>query len=933
MFYLETLGTLALYRSDRPDEPVIGGSKPLMLPALLATISDRSSTREHLAELLWPESDHVRSRRSLRQALFHISKHSGRELIISDENNSTLRLDEGILSVDLWEFEAALKQEDYRRAIELYGGPFLKGFERKAGREVEHQIEAENSRIRVGLEVAYTKLVSSALKRGNYEDAVRWAGQFVEMNPLDDRAQATLVRALKASGDEVGALAAYQRYRTLLRQVLEEEPDADLQKAMEQVREEVLSTPADEASQDADEEPQEDEKVAVGEVGEPEGRAEEEVEVGTVEAEPREIGVPGAAEEPASEAEPERWRIRRRFLDPVALAVALPALLLAVGAVTWSLWTIRGAAQSHDELSEPVFAVLGSQEGGRIVRIRQDGGNLEIEPTSQTSTDRPSPDGGRIAFVVRSPNGWNLAVRDQDGRDTLVLTTRAGDELPEAWSPDGRYLLYWETALLAGGRERAHRLNVWDTRLGTGRRLTDLESRTTPSAVWSPDGTHVALEADRGGRPDIFVVDFDGTDLVNVSRHPARDVNPAWSPDGSRLAFVSERGGRAELYTVERDGSELQRITEREGAPASPIWASPTLLIFVLETESGRDLWAGDLVNGELRQLTRRGDLAALMVNFRSEWRSWIERIEIVPPLAALSPGQHFELEIVALDAAEDSFPSGVVEIDWSIANPEILERRNGWFHVLGPGRTTIIASAAGWRADTLHLFSLPLIERLAEVTLEEDWVEGLDSTRWIPFGQPRPFVRARGAPGGAGFLVNNGDAHFESGVVSKEVYTLEDGLGAEAYGRMPFTGQLFQTWAVALFPEAPTDSIDWVATTPALAFVLSGPSADQPAEARVFTPDWTKRFPFPQSTDEWRHYALQVTPEGFVEVIVDGRLHWRSNRRLPVESIGPVRVGLGYQSMNTEIAHGPIRVYRPPRLLFLENDPGQIPRLSRRRD
>ncbi len=62
---------------------------------------------------------------------------------------------------------------------------------------------------------------------------------------------------------------------------------------------------------------------------------------------------------------------------------------------------------------------------------------------------------------------------------------------------------------------------------------------------------------------EIFVVDIDGSNLVNVSNSPLwEDSDPAWSFDSSKLLLSSQRGGRLNIYIVNRDGTSLEKLTD-----------------------------------------------------------------------------------------------------------------------------------------------------------------------------------------------------------------------------------------------------------------------------------------------------------------------------------------------------------------------------------
>lgn len=86
--------------------------------------------------------------------------------------------------------------------------------------------------------------------------------------------------------------------------------------------------------------------------------------------------------------------------------------------------------------------------------------------------------------------------------------------------------------------------------------------------VWSPDGTRIAYVAfgeDRTGL-DIWVLNADGSDPVNISWGIGDEFDPEWSPDGERIIFThhTRDSGEKPIYAlswVKADGSDRAQLS------------------------------------------------------------------------------------------------------------------------------------------------------------------------------------------------------------------------------------------------------------------------------------------------------------------------------------------------------------------------------------
>jgi Tol biopolymer transport system component len=80
--------------------------------------------------------------------------------------------------------------------------------------------------------------------------------------------------------------------------------------------------------------------------------------------------------------------------------------------------------------------------------------------------------------------------------------------------------------------------------------------------AWSPDGKKIYYEAKAtGGKKDLFVMNADGSDPLNLTKYEGDDTYPAPSPVDDRLAFVSNRNGWTQIYWMGVDGSDVVNVS------------------------------------------------------------------------------------------------------------------------------------------------------------------------------------------------------------------------------------------------------------------------------------------------------------------------------------------------------------------------------------
>lgn len=228
--------------------------------------------------------------------------------------------------------------------------------------------------------------------------------------------------------------------------------------------------------------------------------------------------------------------------------------------------------------SEPAISPDGkrvlfvtARDGNREIYVmNHDGSSPENLTNHPANDERPrwSPDGSKIAFTSDRSGAFNIFVMNADGSDPINVTNAQANGA--TWSPDGTRIAF------TSNRTGDFEIFVMDSDGSNPVNLTNDPGRSDFAPAWSPDGTRIAFTRNEGfeegalGPGEIFVMNADGSNRLNLTNDPANDINPSWSRDGSRMAFASNRTGDFEVFAMEADGSMPINLSNTTGAADLP---------------------------------------------------------------------------------------------------------------------------------------------------------------------------------------------------------------------------------------------------------------------------------------------------------------------------------------------------------------------------
>lgn len=202
-------------------------------------------------------------------------------------------------------------------------------------------------------------------------------------------------------------------------------------------------------------------------------------------------------------------------------------------------------------------------------------------------------DGGPLLGFTRMafpPLEYSIRIVCSDGSGATTLFRSTEYIASPAWSPDGTPVLFVmdsdERPAAPGDQGPINeQLDLFEMN-SDGTEIVQLtdDAGYEIEPVWSPDGERYAFVDEIDGNNEIVVTDADDFRPINLTRDPAHDYSPAWSPDGASIAFYSmyredirepdpDDPADANVFTMSADGSNLRQISAGADEDVDPTWS------------------------------------------------------------------------------------------------------------------------------------------------------------------------------------------------------------------------------------------------------------------------------------------------------------------------------------------------------------------------
>jgi len=174
--------------------------------------------------------------------------------------------------------------------------------------------------------------------------------------------------------------------------------------------------------------------------------------------------------------------------------------------------------------------------------------------------------GTKIAFKRDTGANSEIYVADFDGNGAVAVTADNTIVAAPTWAPKELALYY--TSYKLGNPD------IFYHNLSSGqRRVFSRYAGLNTAAAASANGK-VAMILSKGGSPDVYDCNADGSGLLRLTSTREDESSPCWSPDGEWICYATKVNGARKLQKVRATGGAAQTVST-SGAfnPSEPDWS------------------------------------------------------------------------------------------------------------------------------------------------------------------------------------------------------------------------------------------------------------------------------------------------------------------------------------------------------------------------
>jgi WD40 repeat protein len=120
----------------------------------------------------------------------------------------------------------------------------------------------------------------------------------------------------------------------------------------------------------------------------------------------------------------------------------------------------------------------------------------------------------------------------------------------------------------------------------------------------------IAFYTNRDGNLEVYVMEANGANQINITNNPNSEYWPQWSPDGTKMTFTTTRDGNAEVYVMNADGSGQTNLSNSALVPDQEAgWSA----------DANKVTFQRRLTTGEIYSMNSSGTMQTNLTNHTSD--------------------------------------------------------------------------------------------------------------------------------------------------------------------------------------------------------------------------------------------------------------------------------------------------------------------------
>jgi TolB protein len=226
-----------------------------------------------------------------------------------------------------------------------------------------------------------------------------------------------------------------------------------------------------------------------------------------------------------------------------------------------------------DQINLAVSA-LGGSDGAATTKVLQNdltlSGYFTLGGADSSYTVRGTATGGNLQGQVVDHSGGTVLSKTCSGRTRDNAHQFANDIIETLTGQKGIAGTKISFIATRSGKKEVY---VADFDGGNVRQLTHDNTISVHPSL-SPDGRRIAYTGYQSGYADVYVIDVGSGSRNRIVNYPGTNSGATFSPDGGRLALTISKDGNPELYTVSASGGNARRLTRTRGVESGPTWSA-----------------------------------------------------------------------------------------------------------------------------------------------------------------------------------------------------------------------------------------------------------------------------------------------------------------------------------------------------------------------